>query len=463
MLPRKEFTKRVQSLGSLYESAEARIKFFRRIFNIRKKTPDQAVVDHIMNRESDRLAEINEIWITIQGVRLPDERDVREHSFPQEVEDCNNFIGLLEILNRLDEVNKRYNEIKDDTAIGEEEREERLVELHKEIRLIHFAKNKFVIGSRASSIRESLLYRRRESIKSYTDDYLREDIFEIIGEEEVPVPTNPSIKVKLWRARLRDPDTGESVEVYLYKGGDSAKPKQLKEGIGIVNIKALAKIIPKDFSQEGEVKDYFRITVMPVNPDEIDTMRTIMDKTLTHPLSRDKETVLEEDDPHNESSSYKDKDIKKVYVNITPYALTDEVFYSGALESGEIRDVRENTRFEEYIPVGPIPLEVRTGKWQDIILEMDTKHETSHSAYDQMRTANEWDKFLPPDQFPVNWLGRARQKTRSIKETIRPEDIVLYMSMVTRKELGAVLNGAMSRLRKKPKASSPELSAPSQQ
>ncbi len=457
-LPVEEFAEKIELLEQYRYATEAeRVKFFRRVFDVKKSIPESVVVNHIMARESMKLAEANEIWMHILRMYLTDEAEISKYSFPDQVESCNDFFGLFEILNKLIDVNKRYNEIKDDQSLTEEEREAKMKEIQEELNLINFARIKFAIGSRASSIRRNILYARRESVKAYLDSYLMEDIFEDLQEEYVRVPTNPNMPpIKLLRGRLPDPDTGEFVEVYLYPGGDSAKPKAGQKGI--VNIKGLYKIILKDFSQKGEVKDFFRITVMPVNPNEIEAMRAILNKTITHPLSRDKESVIEEEDHHNPASSYKDKDIEKLNVSITPYASVGDGVYSGAIE--DTRELKEGDPYEGLIKTGPIPLEVRTGTREDILPERDGRHETSHRSYAQMRVADILDQCLPPNEYEVNWIGRARQKTREVKETLRPEDFVLYMTLVTRKEIGAVFSGFSQRARQSAKAFSPEQSLP---
>lgn len=384
-------------------------EYHRRTNNIprRARFTGPAIQRDILDGEKRLLGKVNEIWIKILRSYFKKEKNVENCDFPKSVKTVEDMTELFPILERLKQ---------DPYSLTRED-------LHE----INCAKIKLMIYLSATKINEMAQYSRRESVKEYLDDYLLNDIFS--DAREIVIGFDKK-KGALMRANLTDPDTGEAVEVFLYRGGDSEHPERGQSGV--VNIKAMDQLIMKRFANflEGEKdpnpKDIFRITVMSLerSQEALDKIRRILRKTLAHEQSMDASSV--HDDSHNPSSGYGDMDIKKTNVIISPH----EVSRKGELLRGYVRDTKSPNR-RTLIKTGPIDMEIRTGFLGDIIGERDEYDPINHVAYKQARMLEAFNDMIPPQQYNENWIGKAYQelgRTRDLLDDgrILPGLVALY-------------------------------------
>lgn len=413
-----------------FDTDQEKATFLRALHNIPTgKVSVKKIVTKSMPEEEERLQKTNDRWRQILKLYFDDPADIEEYSFPDRVENAKDVFELFEILNQLREAYEIL--VSQDSPEGKAKAEEILHE-------VNCARIKLILYLTESKTRQSIQYRRRKSVKEYLDNYLMHDIFRMDKDQEpkkIKVPSkdqNKDIEAQVLEADLVDPDDPENVvKVYLYQGFDSDKPEDPKKGI--VNIKAMYKTLLKEMSTSEDVRDYFRITVMPVNDNDLERVRAIMAKTITHQQSRTKASIKEETDTHNTSSSYGDKDIKKYDIILSPYVITRD----GEKRRGCIRDITSQRR-SRIIETGPIDFEVRTGKVGDIIPELDYGHETSHKAFSRLRMEPAFSKLLPPEHYPKNWIGRAKRRVAELQESLAdPRDreipgIVAQQAQATR-------------------------------
>lgn len=385
------------------------MEYHRRTNNIprRARFTGPAIQRDILDGEKRLLGKVNEIWLKILRSYFKKEKNVESCDFPESVKIVEDMTELFPILEKLRQ--DPYSLTKED--------------LHE----INCAKIKLMIYLSATKINEMAQYSRRESVKEYLDDYLLNDIFSDAREVVIGLDKK---KGALMRADLTDPDTGEVVEVFLYRGGNSEHPERGQSGV--VNIKAMDQLVMKRFANflEGEKdpnpKDIFRITVMSLerSQEALDKIRRILRKTLAHEQSIDASSV--HDDRHNPSSGYGDMDVKKTNVIISPH----EVSRKGELLRGYVRDTKSPNR-RTLIKTGPIDMEIRTGFLGDIIGERDEYDPISHIAYKQARILEAFNNMVHPQQYTENWIGRAYQelgKTRDLLDDgrILPGLVTLY-------------------------------------
>lgn len=372
------------------------MEYHRRTSNIPRRTrfTGSAIQRDILDGEKKLLDRVNGIWLKNLRSYFKKERNVESCDFPERVKAVGDMTELFPILERLKQA---------PYSLTEEN-------LHE----INCAKIKLMIFLSATKVNEMAQYSRRESVKAYLDDYLLNDIFSDAREVVIGLDEK---KGALIRANLTDPDTGEAVEVFLYRGGDSEHPGRGQSGV--VNIKAMSELIMKRFANflEGKKdpnpKDIFRITVTSLerSQEALDKIRRILRKTLTHEQSIEASSV--HDDEHNQSSGYGDMNIKKTNVIISPH----EVSREGKLLRGYVRDVKSPNR-RTLIKIGPIDMEIRTGFLGDIIGERDEYDPISHIAYKQTRMLEAFNRMIPPQRYPENWIGRAYQELGKTRDSL---------------------------------------------
>jgi len=372
------------------------MEYHRRTNNIprRARFTGPAIQRDILDGEKKLLDKVNEMWLKNLRSYFKKERNVVACDFPESVKMVGDMTKLFPILERLRQ---------DPYSLTQED-------LHE----INCAKTKLMIHLSATKINEMAQYSRRESVKAYLDEYILNDIFS--DAEEVVVGLDKK-KGALIRANLTDPDTEETVEVYLYRGGDSDDPE--KGNSGVVNIKAMNDLVMKRFANflEGEKdpnpKDIFRMTVTVLERSQanLDKVRRILKKTLAHEQSLSASSVRKEG--NNASSGYGDMDIEKINVIISPH----EVSRDGRLLRGYVRDIKSPNR-RTLIKIGPIDLEIRTGFLGDIIGERNEYDPISHIAYKQARMLEAFNRMIQPQQYPANWIGRAYERLGVTRDSL---------------------------------------------
>ena len=423
-LPPKQFFKKVPVVRSKLEESD-RVEYYRRVFNIGGDITATEILEAFESKEGSSahkewefMNQANEVWQEILGYYLDDPADIRRYSFKDDVLKSETVFDLFAILNDLQEI---YKEVQGVKKLPEDEKEKKIQELNQRLRRVNSARIKLILYSVITNIRKKQEYSRRNSIKAYLDNFLTNNIFTVVGEKEVQIPGTRK-KMTVLVAELRDPDDpSNTINVLLYEGGDSEKPKEPKSGV--VNIKSMAKIILKELSEKNtNVRDFFRITVMPEDSKDLNRMREVLQKTIAHPRSRTKASMVQRKDNHSRGSSYKKLDIIKYDINITPYTAESRQDQRRVLRSGYLRDIKEDN---ELIKMGDVYLEMRTGAIEDITPEYDTKHKTSHRTFSQIRTSPGFNQFLPPEAYEINWIGRAIGGFTGIKENLMEDNRVL--------------------------------------
>jgi len=359
----------------------------------------------LMGRQKSLLARVNEIWRQILEYVMDDNADVEKFTFKGEVEEAESIFELQKVLDGL-----RNREIWDIQKLEE----------------IDMARVKLLLYISAKLTKDITQYKFKHSIKSYLDKYLTENVFKIIGEEEVDAEAvvagdlragklRPPVKVKVVRAEITDPDTGETMKVYLYQGKDSEHPESEHFQTGVVNIKSLAKIILKMLTSREEPIDIHRITVMPVSSssEDLAKMRRILEKTILDPK---KLHISAFKGGENASSAYDKLDIRTDCTTIVP-----EVKNGRMMVDGMVPDIKKGPP----INISRIVFEVRTGPRKEILAEKHPDDETHHGLYARVRTLPATNRLLNPERHPENWTGRAVQVLERMKEALKTGDDVM--------------------------------------
>jgi len=410
------------SSGS-YRTPTARAEHYRRIFGIDKDVTDEMIEEAFAGTQAEFLERINTLWEQILKMFHQKEENIERGKFKGKVKDAKSIFELYEILNGL---------------------ESRANLSRKDLEELDQARVKLALDLRASKIRLSPQYRLRHSIKAYMDKYLVGNVFESMRKIKIPVPTSSqidagkmaSLEVEIWAAELLDPDSDETIPVYLYVGGDSEHPEEKKSGI--INLKSMAKAVLKSFATRKEPDDLFRMTVMPrtERPEDLERVRNTLAKTLLHPQS------ITEDGQKNHASTYSSRDVRSVVTTVVP-----SVTVNGKLLRGFIRDVKNKNRPTR---ISSFKIEVRTGPTREVVSEHHPFDDSNHGVYRMIRMLPVFNSLRDPRRYPENWKGRAVQIFDSMEEEIEETTTDTLPLWVRHKFMETYL----SALGKKPSTSS---------
>jgi len=405
------------------------ITYYKRIFNIPGTSGKikKVVRDYIVPHEERLLAEANEQYKEILWYFYDDEDDIRTHEFPPEVANCTNVLQLFNILNRIFNINVKYHTLQ---TIPRQDRKKAEESLRRELHVVNCARIKLAIYFASSTISQMVPYQRRDSVEEYFNEYLKKEIFKIEKTVTLQIPnTDPPLEVEVLKGDLIDPDTGETVRVYLYRPdtGASVKRKSAERNhdrdkeTDVVNRKKKAKIIAKHLL-EGGVKDIFRITVMPVdsNLENLRQVRRILKKTIDHPASTHPSSMKKEGDDHNRASAYHGRRVRKDDQMLSPWVVDDD----GRLSDGYIV---ETTGPEEghLIKTGPVPLETRKGLPEEILADFDPDADGNHRVFTHLRYFDLLAKFLNPELYPGNWTVHVAKRISALEVSLLDGDKML--------------------------------------
>lgn len=396
-LPEEEFRKKFQKQDK-HDGPRGKLKAKKIEFSADRhdrKVTRAMFQKNVLDHEEKLCKRSNNLWKSQVELYFDRPKDIQEHLFEGRVADTHDHFDLYAILEEFTDLYEEYQQAK--TSTEKKRIREKVYELDA-------ARKKLLIYLSASILTQNPQYRVRKSVKTYLDHYLTKNIFHITGDDTISPEGYPDIQIKVVTAVLEDPFTRETVQVYLYQGINSDKPEEGKSGV--VNIKALYKVVMKDLLlDDKEVKDFFRITVMPVNPQELGKMRKILAATITNPQSLDKGTIIEiKNGKNNKTTSYKDTSITNYDTTISPYVVSHR-----RMRRGSIRDVDHKG---ETVHVGPMNLEVRTGTVVDLVPE-DRSGE--HKAYSRLRMEPVWRKLLSPIHYGKNWVSMTYLRQNEIK------------------------------------------------
>lgn len=421
-----EFLKKLERPTPI-ETEEDKMEYWKRTLNIPRDESftDEAIKRDILAGEEKLLVSVNDIYKSILKAFFKRQRNIDRCDFPQSIKDVDDVTELFKVLDKLRE---------DPYSLSEED-------LHE----INCARMKLMLYLSATNINENPQYSRRESVKTYLDDYLSEDFFKQQKEEQAGLINRKT----LVRAVLEDPDTGEMIDVYLYPGGDSEHPEE--ESSGVVNIKAKWKIILKRFAKWLEKPkgsspdpiDIFRITVMPVEVSQVqlDKVREILGKTIAHAQSKHPASIVGV--AHNDDSEYEDKDIDTTDVIISPYVVTE----GGKILRGYVKDIKSQDG-EEIIKTGPVNLEIRTGLLRDIIAEHNPDDDAAHGPYTQTRMLEPFNQMIYPKRYRENWIGKIFQELGKMQDSLHNRRTLPGIVALTIQRTKNVLTGAKTRGRR---------------
>lgn len=418
-----KFYKTFSGNDNSYRAPVARAEHYRRIFGIDKDAPDEVIEKTFSETQNKFLGRMNGLWEQILKMFHKKEANVEKGKFKGKAKDAKSIFELYEILNKLET----------STNLTERELEE-----------IDQARVKLTLYLRAAKIRLSPQYRLRHSIKAYMDKYLTRNIFRSLEQVEIPVPISGSVEtekmaslaIKVWKAELIDPDSDETVPVYIYIGGDSEHPEKGKSGI--VNLKSMAKAVLKSLATRKDPDDLFRMTVMPAleRPEDLQKTRDILAKTILHPQS------VVKDENENGASAYKERNVKPVVTIVVPSIMKD-----GKLMRGFIEDAKNNN---EPVRLSSFKVEVRTGPAREVVSEHHPFDNANHGVYRIIRMLPAFNLLRNPKRYQENWIGRAVQMFDSMEEQIRQEGTDTLPTWVRHK----FMKGYHSILNHKSRASS---------
>ena len=408
-----------------FSSDEAKAEHLRRVGKYGGEIPNSAILKHEMRKQRVIMKKANKVWKAILEIFYAKQENADENMFCERVNKCTNIFDLHLILR---ELNWPANLTKE------------------KLKEIDDARVKLALFLAISKVSENKQYRFKESVKKYWDDLLTREIFEMTGTKMIQMPymneqgkwVQTTKRMKLITAILIDPDGEEEpMEVHLYPGGDSEKPRARQEGI--VNLKGLAKRVMKYFVQEGkESIDDNRITVMPANSTsekDLEKMRRILRKSLLHRRGLHSITLKEEKNngkSDNPATGFKERDVISYQLEVTP-----KIWVKGQIREGYIRDSRVKGRL---LPIDRTSLEVTTGLERDLLSGKHPEDPSYHDTYSRGRIIGPFIKMRNPEIYLENWIGRAHQYLESLHKRLNKGENTLSEFVLT-KILGKYLSG----------------------